>query len=147
MINIIMALQDRMIILVILLSIYYRDHLVTSQSTTTTYMTHSTGGCTVAGKSSAPVVEQYTLSTCFDTVGPGSMQYTTSSSTNGLNLLLTQKKYPKNSACTGIANTTVLINDPYQCTNAGIQGAVSSTAFVAPSNVYAMTRYLLCPFA
>ena len=115
--------------------------MVTSESTITSYMTHSKGGCAVFGQKSPPVVEQYTLSTCFNTPGPGSVQYTTSSSTNGLNLLLTQNMYPKNGNCAGIANSTVLVNDPYQCSNAGIQGAVISTAFVAPTNVYAMTRY------
>ena len=136
-----MAPQIRLMILVILLSTYYRDHMVTSQSTTN-YMTHSTGGCAVVGQKSPLVVEQYTLATCFNTPGPGSMQYTTTSSTNGLNLLLTQNIYPKNGACTGQANTTVLVNDPYQCQDAGIQGAVISPAFVAPTNVYAMTRYI-----
>ena len=64
----------RLLLLVILLSTYYQDHLVTSQSTTTSYMTHSTGGCSVVGQKSPLVIEQYTLNTCFNGAGPGSVE-------------------------------------------------------------------------
>ena len=111
-------------------------------------MTHSTGVCTVSGISYAPIVEQYLLDTCLPVRGSANkrMKYTAEVSPNGINLVLknsiylTQYNNCSASPVSAAQSVSTVVTDPYVCGTNGVQGAITTTAYTAPTNVYALTR-------